>query len=231
MLRMDRDGYLLLQHKPWRLVVNALQSAIMRILCTSAQLPGHLDWGGYLQTAIELQRRGHEVLWATGRAVAPFLENAGLPAHFLTETGWRWPPPPPLEPPPDIAPEELRRQRALRALDQWFDEERVTKATTELIALGHSFRPNLIVSEVFLSAAGLAAEALAIPFVIVGWPAMQPKTTGGHQDIVNEARQRLAIACATFWIDRRQLDNDRTAGATIAFPTYYLLESQLVSGR
>ena len=42
----------------------------MRILCISAQLPGHLDWGGYLATAAELARRGHEVLWTSGIAVA-----------------------------------------------------------------------------------------------------------------------------------------------------------------
>ncbi|MEZ4639170.1 MAG: hypothetical protein R2856_30100 [Caldilineaceae bacterium] len=38
----------------------------MRFLFVSAQLPGHLDWGGYLPTAAALVQQGHDVLWATG---------------------------------------------------------------------------------------------------------------------------------------------------------------------
>lgn len=180
---------------------NAVQFYIMRILFTSAQLPGHLDWGGYLHTATELRRRGHDVLWATGRTMTPFLQHAGIPLHVLEETGWRWPPPPPIQPKPDDDPELVRYQRAIRALDQWFEEERVAKATTALMTLGHTFQPDLLVSEVFLSAAGLAAEALEIPFVIAGWPAMRPKAAGGHPDVVAEARIRLQRLCERFAID------------------------------
>ena len=58
------------------------------------------------------------------------------------------------------AHEKVRESReALRALDQWFEKERVMAATRELIDLGKQFHPDLIVSEVFLSAAGLVAEA------------------------------------------------------------------------
>jgi UDP:flavonoid glycosyltransferase YjiC (YdhE family) len=173
---------------------------VMRILCTSAQLPGHLDWGGYLRTAAELRHRGHDVLWATGSAMVPFLQQANIPTHVLAETGWRWPPPPPLQPTPDIDPEALRKQRAIRALDQWLEEERVGAATAALIALGKAFRPDLFVSEVFLSAAGLAAEALGVPFAIAGWPAMRPKETGGQPAVVQEARERLARLCTRFGI-------------------------------
>ncbi len=173
----------------------------MRFLFASAQLPGHLDWGGYLHTAAELQRRGHQVLWATGRAVAPFLQQAEVPAHFLSETGWRWPPPPPLPPDPTLDAETLRHQRALRALDQWFEVARVETATTALIELGRTFQPDVMVSEVFLSAAGLAAEALGVPFVVAGWPAMPPKATGGNQAVIGEARERLAQLCMRFGLD------------------------------
>lgn len=172
----------------------------MRYLFASAQLPGHLDWGGYLPTAIELQRRGHTVLWVTGQAMAPMLARAGIPGHFLAETGWRWPPPPPLQPTPGLDPEALRRQRALRALDQWLEEERVAEATAALVAVGRTFQPDVVVSEVFLSAAGLAAEALDRPFVVAGWPAMQPKATGGNESVVAEARQRLQRLCDRFGI-------------------------------
>ncbi len=173
----------------------------MRYLFASAQLPGHLDWGGYLATAMELQRRGHTVLWATGQAMAPTLARAGIDCHVLNETGWRWPPPPPLPPTPGIDPATLRNQRAIRALDQWLDESRVAQATADLIALGRTFQPDVVVSEVFLSAAGLAAEALDRPFVVAGWPAMSPKTTGGSAEVIAEARQRLARLCTRFHLN------------------------------
>ncbi len=167
----------------------------MRYLFASAPMPGHLDWGGYLATAVELRRRGHTVLWATGEVMAPVLTRAGIDCHVLAETGWRWPPPPPLPPRPGMDPATLRNQRALRALDQWLDEPRVAQATEELIAVGRTFQPDGVVSEVFLSAAGLAAEALGQPFVVAGWPAMQPKVTGDNEGVVAEARQRLARLC------------------------------------
>ncbi|MEZ4865624.1 MAG: hypothetical protein R3C14_30210 [Caldilineaceae bacterium] len=170
----------------------------MRILFVSAQIPGHLDWGGYLSTAVELQRRGHSVLWATGQAMAPLLKQASIPGQFLVETGWRWPPPPPWQPPPSLEPAEVRRQRSLRALDQWLELERVRRATADLITIGRTFQPDLIVSEVFTSAAGLAAEALAVPFVIVGWPAQPPRAIGGNRAVVDEAHARLRQLCDDF---------------------------------
>ncbi len=175
----------------------------MRYLFVSAQIPGHLDWGGYLATAVELRRRGHAVLWATGEAMTPVLARAGIDSHVLGETGWRWPPPPPLQPAPGMELATLRSQRALRALDQWLDEPRVAQATAELIAVGRTFQPHVVVSEVFLSAAGLAAEALDTPLVIAGWPAMQPKVTSGNESVVSEARQRLTRLCVRFGIAGR----------------------------
>ncbi|MCE7983827.1 MAG: glycosyltransferase [Caldilinea sp. CFX5] len=173
--------------------------AFMRYLFVSAQIPGHLDWGGYLPTAIQLQRRGHTVLWATGQAMAPLLTRAGIPGHFLAETGWRWPPPPPLQPSPGADPEVIRQQRALRALDQWLEEERVAQATTALVERGRTFRPDVVISEVFLSAGGLAAEVLGCPFIVAGWPAMPPKA-GGNEAIVAAARQRLQRLCDRFGV-------------------------------
>ncbi|MFN8487290.1 MAG: glycosyltransferase [Caldilineaceae bacterium] len=170
----------------------------MRFLFVSAQLPGHLDWGGYLETAAELQRLGHAVLWASGPAVAPLVAAQHVPFHPLQETGWRWPPPPPLQPTPDLAPEALQRLRAERALDQWLDENRVAQACIELIELGHRYHPDLLVSEMFVSAAGLAAEALSVPFVVAGWPAMQPKVAAGQEALSEFARERLQRLCNRF---------------------------------
>lgn len=172
----------------------------MRFLLVSAQLPGHLDWGGYLATAAELVRRGHEVRWASGQEVAALVAQAGVPFHPLVESGWRWPPPPPLQPPPEMDAATVRRLRAERALDQWLDVARVTPAAAELIALGHTFRPDILVGEMFVSAAGIAAEALGVPLVVVGWPAMQPRVTGGNDDLVVEARDRLRRLLAHFGV-------------------------------
>ncbi len=170
----------------------------MRFLFLSAPLPGHLDWGGYLATAVELQQRGHEILWASGQAVAPLLAQANIPLHALQETGWRWPPPPPLAFTPDLSPTVMQQLRAERALDQWLDEARVGQACREIIDLGRTYRPYLIVSEMFVSAAGLAAEALGCPFVVAGWPAMQPKLVPGNEAVSKLARTRLQRLCARF---------------------------------
>jgi hypothetical protein len=179
----------------------------MRFLFVSAPLPGHLDWGGYLNTAIALKKRNHDVLWASGQAVSGLVDRAGLPFRTLAETGWRWPPPPPLAPSPGLDAKTLRHLRARRALDQWLETERVAQATEELIAVAHSFKPDLIASETFVSAAGLAAEALETPFVVAGWPAMQPKTTDA-EPLVHEARSRLQTLCTRFRLTGRNWTQD-----------------------
>jgi UDP:flavonoid glycosyltransferase YjiC (YdhE family) len=161
----------------------------MRLLFCSAQMPSHLDWGGYLRTAVELARRRHTLLWASGKAVAGRITAANLAFHATAETGWRWPPPPPL-PAPATPDPEWQRLRALRALDQWLDEERVAAAYAELLAVARTFRPDAIVTEPFVAAAALAAEAIGAPLVVAGWPAF---AQSGHWQggLVEEARGRL----------------------------------------
>ncbi|MEZ4713318.1 MAG: glycosyltransferase [Caldilineaceae bacterium] len=170
----------------------------MRILAVSAQLPGHLDWGGYLDTAVELARRGHQILWASGVAVRPQIERAGLAFHPLAETGWRWPPPPPLAASPEMDAEIAQRLRAERALDQWLDVARVAQAVTELLAIGQSFRPDLILGENFMSAAAIVAELLGVPFVVVGWPAFQTEISAATVVISEIARGRLDVLLQKF---------------------------------
>jgi len=169
----------------------------MRILCCSAQLPGHLDWGGYLLTAAELQRRGHPVLWASGAAVREAVVQAGVAFQGLTETGWRWPPPPPLPAPTTPADPVWQAQRAMRALDQWLDEARVADAVAELLAVAKEFRPDVIVTETFVAAAGIVAGCLAVPLVVAGWPAIRPGG-GAHATLVPTARGRLDRLLARF---------------------------------
>jgi UDP:flavonoid glycosyltransferase YjiC (YdhE family) len=163
----------------------------MRILCLSAQLPGHLDWGGYLSTAAELVRRGHEVLWASGVAVAEQVTGAGVPFHPLLETGWRWPPPPPLTPEANAEPQSIQQQRQLRALDQWLETERVSRAVEEVGALAAQFEPEMILSEMFVAAAGLVAEQRNVPFAVMGWPAPAAQKLTAPDVMVMAARKRL----------------------------------------
>lgn len=173
-------------------------NSTMRLLFVSAQLPGHLDWGGYLRTATQLQQMGQTVLWASGKAVEPLVQTSGVPFHVLPETGWRWPPPPPLTPSAEVDVLALRRLRAERALDQWLDVTRVTRATEALITLGRSFRPDLIVGENFVGAAAIAAEVLQLPFIVVGWPAMPPQVAAGDETVIALARTRLQAILAHF---------------------------------
>ena len=139
----------------------------------SAPLPGHLDWGGLLRTAQALRAAGHRVRWLSGPQVARALARAGLEFLRLDETGWLWPPPPL----PDITslpPQDAVLLRYRRALDTWLSVDRVAAATAALLKLAQRHgAPDLLVSDPFLSAAALAAEALDIPFAVGGWPARQ----------------------------------------------------------
>jgi UDP:flavonoid glycosyltransferase YjiC (YdhE family) len=163
----------------------------MHLLAVSAQLPGHLDWGGYLHTAAELARRGHQVTWASGAAVAPQVRQAGIPFAMQTETGWRWPPPPPLIPDPAADPTEVQQQKQVRALDQWLDPARVAAAAAELSALAGVVQPDLILTEMFTAAAGLVAEQLDVPLVVVGWPAPAAQSDPADDAMTTLARARL----------------------------------------
>jgi UDP:flavonoid glycosyltransferase YjiC (YdhE family) len=173
----------------------------MRLLFCSAQLPGHLDWGGYLPTAVELAHRGHEVLWASGAPVGKRIAAAGLSFQVLEETGWRWPPPPPL-PAPAVPDEAWQQRRALRALDQWLEVDRVAAAFTELSLVAEAFQPDIVVSEPFVAASGLVAEQYGKPLVIAGWPAFARKATT-QSDLAAQARVRLAELTLGFGLQGR----------------------------
>ena len=171
----------------------------MRFLFVSAQLPGHLDWGGYLSTATALQKQGHDVLWATGSEMRASVEAQGVPVHVLEETGWRWPPPAPLKLSDVGSTEAFRRLRMERSLDQWLEEDRVVAATQALIELGQDFAPDLIGAEMFMASAGVAAEVLNVPFVVMGWPALRTHlSTASAQEVAWEARRRIQVILTKF---------------------------------
>ena len=137
----------------------------------SAPLLGHLDWGGFLKTARALKTHGHEVIWVSGNPVARAVTTAGVDFTPIRKTGWLWPPPPA----PDldsIPPQEAVMLRYRRALDTWLSEDLVGDAVEALVDLARQIgRPDLIITDPFLTAAALAAEALDVPLAVGGWPA------------------------------------------------------------
>lgn len=179
----------------------------MRFLFVSAQLPGHLDWGGYLKTATALRQRGHEILWVSGKEVEPIISRAEIPFASIDQTGWRWPPPPPLSPTATADPIKTQQLRAERALDQWLDAPLVRTAVTQLEEVVRAFHPDVLISENFTSAAGIVAERLEIPFVVAGWPAAQVNVTPDNQIIVEMGRKRLDVLLEEFQVSGKNWTN------------------------
>lgn len=172
----------------------------MRYLFVSAQLASHLDWGGYLATATALQQRGHTVVWASGQAVAAQVNAAGVAFAPLGETGWRWPPPPPLRRPDALSESEWGRVRGERALDQWLDPPRVAAAVDDLDRVAGHWQPDVVVSEMFTAAAGFVAERRRCPLIVAGWPAFALQSTASDA-LTLQARARLATLLAATGCD------------------------------
>ncbi len=162
----------------------------------SAPLFGHLDWGGFLKTAQVLHQQGHNVTWVSGNPVAGAVTAAGIPFAPVRTTGWLWPPPPV----PDlesIPPQQAVMLRYTRALDTWLSEDLVGDATVALVELAESLgKPDVIVTDPFLSAAALAAEILNVPLAVCGWPAQSELNEEFlfpvQKNLGNESQQRIA---------------------------------------
>ncbi|MCC6805062.1 MAG: glycosyltransferase family 1 protein [Anaerolineae bacterium] len=168
----------------------------------SAPLFSHLDWGGYLKTAQALIRRGHEVTWVSENTLGGALAAAGVPFAPIRVTGWLWPPPPA----PDlttIPPQEAVMLRYRRALDTWLSEDLVGDAVQALIDLADEIgTPDAIVTDPFLTAAALAAEALDIPLAVCGWVAQKELNEDFlfpvQKSLGDESRGRIERLCARF---------------------------------
>lgn len=145
----------------------------LNLWCTSAPLFSHTDWGGFLKTAQALQARGHQVTWVSGGQIAGALNAANVPFTEIAQTGWLWPPPPA----PDltrIPPQEAVMLRYRRALDTWMTVDLVAAAAQELIHLAQKIgKPDAILTDPFLTAAAIAAEALHVPLIVCGWIAQR----------------------------------------------------------
>ncbi len=174
----------------------------MRFLCISAPLPGHLDWGGYLRTAAALTARGHDVLWVSGADVAAAVQAAGVPFQAVPTVGWRLPPPLSADL-PAAAREQQRQQRAIAG---WLEPEAVCQGVEALQAVTAEFRPDVILSELFVTAAPIVAERTGAPLVICGWPAQvtpPPQPATSAQAVLQEARRRLAAIWTTTGVSGR----------------------------
>lgn len=171
----------------------------------SAPLFSHTDWGGFLKTAKELRQRGHDILWISEAPLQSAIQAAGLPFRAIPKTGWLWPPPPP----PDltqIPPQEAVMLRYRRALDTWLSEELVAEGVRSLLALADEIgTPDLIVTDPFLSASALAAEKLAVPLAICGWPAQRTLDENAlfpvQRNLSSDSQQRIARLCDQFGLE------------------------------
>lgn len=168
----------------------------------SAPLFSHTDWGGLLKTAQAVQAAGHTVTWVSGPAIADAVLRAGVPFAPIAATGWLWPPPPA----PDLStlsPQEAVMLRYRRALDTWMSEALVAEAVEAILGLARERgAPDLIVSDPFLTAAALAAEALSARFVVGGWPAQRELGDDSlfpvQRALGSESRDRLDRLLARF---------------------------------
>ncbi|MBA3870953.1 MAG: glycosyltransferase family 1 protein [Anaerolineae bacterium] len=168
----------------------------------SAPLHGHLDWGGFLKTAQALQQRGHNVLWLSQMPVAHSVAAADVPFQPLKLTGWLWPPPPA----PDlttIPPAQAVMLRYQRALDTWMSEDLVGEAVQCMLDMAAEIgKPDVIVTDPFLTASALAAEALGIPLAVCGWPAQRELNDDYlfpvQKTLGNASRERITRLCERF---------------------------------
>jgi MGT family glycosyltransferase len=142
-------------------------------------------------------KAGHRVTWVSEAQIGPALTGAGVPFQAIGKTGWLWPPPPA----PDltsIPPQQAVMLRYQRALDTWLSEDLVGEAADGIIRLAAAEgKPDVIVTDPFLSASALAAEALGVPMAVCGWPAQRDL----NDDLLYPVQKSLAAA-STDRIDR-----------------------------
>ncbi|WP_376792404.1 glycosyltransferase [Thermoflexus sp.] len=173
-----------------------------RWLFVSVPLWGHLDYGGYLDLAVALARRGHQVLWASGPLIQEAVVRRGLPFAPLASVGWRWLPP---WRPERVPPTERERQRRERALDAWLHPEEHARGLRALGSLIEAWRPDVLVAEPFAGAAAWAAERYDLPLIVVGFPAGRwpNPTTPEAREALQQAQARLAHVAASLGLTGR----------------------------
>ena len=190
----------------------------------SAPLYSHTDWGGFLRTSKALQSRGHDVLWMSETPLKAALEQQDIPFRAIRKTGWLWPPPSP----PDLTqmpPPEAVKLRYTRALDTWLSPDWIAEAVRAMLeAADETGAPDAVVSEPFLSAAAIAAEKLARPFIVCGWPAQQTLDADQlfpvQRDLSSESQRRIQRLCDEFGISG--VNFSKGTASSIQSPTLHI---------
>jgi MGT family glycosyltransferase len=170
----------------------------------SAPLFGHLDWGGFLKTAQSLKAAGHDVTWVSQPKVGGYLLQNGIAFEPIEETGWLWPPPPQ----PDltkIKPQEAVYLRYRRALDTWLSEDLIPTAVNAILNLADRIgKPDVLVTDPFLTAAAIAAEKLDIKLAVCGWPANadldETKLFPVQKELAIDSHGRIQRLCDQFGV-------------------------------
>ncbi|MCB0252987.1 MAG: glycosyltransferase family 1 protein [Anaerolineae bacterium] len=164
-----------------------------RFLFTSLPLAGHIDWGGMLATAGELATRlGHVVAWASGPAIEPAIQRAGVEFLPLLHTGWTEPQPMP----PNLAPDQRTAARQQRALDAWLNSDAVLAAAHELDRTAAGWQPDVIVVEPYAAAGALVAERRGVSLAVCGRPALALPANRPP----GPAAARIAALCRQFGV-------------------------------
>ncbi len=168
----------------------------------SAPLFGHLDWGGFLKTALALQSVGHQVTWISQPAIGAYLAEKGLEFSPIATTGWLWPPPPPPDP-KTLTPQQAVFIRYKRALDTWLSEELIPAAVQHLLDLAEANGvPDVLVTDPFLTASAIAAEKMGTKLAVCGWPATtdldEDHLFAVQRELAEDSRGRLQRLCEQF---------------------------------
>ncbi len=185
-----------------------------RFWAVSAPLFSHTDWGGFSKTVQELQRRGHEVTWVSEPPLSAAVTRLGLPFAPIRRTGWLWPPPPV----PDLTtmpPQEAVMLRYRRALDTWLTVDLVAEGVEALLQLAEEHgKPDAILTDPFLTASAIAADALHIPLIVCGWTANQALDEDGlfpvQKTLGADSRQRVQILLERFGVSGENFSEGAT---------------------
>jgi MGT family glycosyltransferase len=185
-----------------------------KIWCISAQLFSHTDWGGFLRTAQGLADIGHEVIWVSAEKLRGAIMSAGLPFYPIPQTGFLFPPPPA----PDVTkipPQEAVMLRYRRALDTWMSVDIVAESTQNLLDLAEKIgKPDLILTDPFLSSSALFAEKIGVKMIVCGWQAQADLDAEAlfpiQRNLATDSQQRLASLLEKFGLQGENFSKGAT---------------------
>ncbi|HEX2909080.1 MAG TPA: glycosyltransferase, partial [Phototrophicaceae bacterium] len=93
--------------------------------------------------------------------------------------------------------------RYRRALDTWLSEDLIGEAVDALLELARDIgQPDAIVTDPFISAAALVTEALNVPLIVCGWPALRELNEEHlfpvQKTLGQESQERITRLCQRF---------------------------------